>query len=66
VLGEVETGELALGRDAQETELPGGQHHRQTDGEDDDGRARYDDPATPNTGRGTIRYADRGAFEFRP
>lgn len=34
-------------------------------GSDYDGRSRYDDPATPNTGRGTIRYADRGAFEFR-
>ncbi len=33
---------------------------------DADNRTRYDDPATANTGRGTIRYADRGAFEFRP
>jgi parallel beta-helix repeat protein len=33
---------------------------------DADNRARADDPATPNTGRGPIGYVDRGAFEFRP
>jgi parallel beta-helix repeat protein len=30
------------------------------------GNSRADDPATPNTGRGTIKYADRGAYEFQP
>jgi parallel beta-helix repeat protein len=35
-------------------------------GNDADNRARVDDPATVNTGRGPIRYADRGAFEYRP
>lgn len=30
------------------------------------GNARVDDPATPNTGRGSITYADRGALEFQP
>ena len=29
-------------------------------------RARADDPVTPNTGRGTVAYAERGAFEFVP
>jgi parallel beta-helix repeat protein len=33
---------------------------------DFDGFARVDDPATPNTGIGSIAYADRGAFEFQP
>ncbi len=28
------------------------------------GRVRVDDPATPNTGAGTVLYADRGAYEF--
>jgi predicted outer membrane repeat protein len=28
------------------------------------GQTRYDDAATPNTGAGTIPYADRGAYEF--
>jgi PKD repeat protein len=28
------------------------------------GRARVDDPATPNTGAGPVPYADRGALEF--
>lgn len=32
---------------------------------DADGLGRYDD-AAPNTGAGTITYADRGAFEYRP
>jgi parallel beta-helix repeat protein len=35
-------------------------------GNDFDGHARYDDPATANTGRGPVRYADRGAFEYHP
>ena len=30
------------------------------------GRARVDDPATPNTGAGPVPYADRGAFEYIP
>ncbi len=29
-------------------------------------RARADDSATPNSGRGTVAYAERGAFEFLP
>jgi hypothetical protein len=33
---------------------------------DAEGRARADDPATPNTGAGPIAYADRGALEFVP
>ena len=33
---------------------------------DGDGRARADDPATPNTGVGVITYGDRGAFEYIP
>ena len=33
---------------------------------DFDGNGRVDDPATANTGIGTIAYADRGAFEFLP
>ena len=33
---------------------------------DAEGKARVDDPATPNTGRGSITYADRGALEFQP
>jgi parallel beta-helix repeat protein len=36
---------------------------RSTDAE---GNSRVDDPATPNTGLGTRRYDDRGAFEFQP
>src|SRR5947208_3760215 len=32
---------------------------------DAEGKARVDDPATPNTGRGPITYADRGALEFQ-
>jgi parallel beta-helix repeat protein len=32
---------------------------------DADGRSRFDDPATRNTGRGPITYADRGAFEYQ-
>jgi parallel beta-helix repeat protein len=35
-------------------------------GNDAAGATRFDDPATPNTGRGPISYADRGAFEYRP
>jgi len=35
-------------------------------GNDAAGASRFDDPATPNTGRGPISYADRGAFEYRP
>jgi parallel beta-helix repeat protein len=31
---------------------------------DFDGRARWDDPRTPNTGAGTVPYGERGAFEF--
>ncbi len=31
---------------------------------DAEGHARGDDPATPNTGRGPVPYADLGAFEF--
>ena len=31
---------------------------------DAEGRARLDDPATPNTGLGSLTYADRGALEF--
>ena len=31
---------------------------------DAEGRVRVDDPATPNTGVGTIAYADRGALEY--
>jgi Periplasmic copper-binding protein (NosD) len=30
------------------------------------GHGRVDDPATPNTGTGPRRYADRGAYEYRP
>ena len=30
------------------------------------GKARVDDPATPNTGAGPRRYDDRGAYEFQP
>ena len=30
------------------------------------GTARFDDPATPNTGAGPRAYDDRGAYEFRP
>ena len=30
-----------------------------------EGRARVNDPATSNTGVGTILYADRGAYEFQ-
>ncbi|MBI3608695.1 MAG: PKD domain-containing protein [Nitrospirae bacterium] len=30
------------------------------------GRARVDDPATPNTGVGSLLYGDRGALEFQP
>jgi parallel beta-helix repeat protein len=30
------------------------------------GHRRIDDPATPNTGIGPRRYADRGAYEYRP
>src|SRR6478609_2949910 len=30
------------------------------------GRARVDDPATPNTGAGTRKYDDRGAYEYQP
>jgi len=33
---------------------------------DIDGRARVDDPATPDTGVGTRPYDDRGAYEFAP
>src|SRR5438093_794963 len=33
---------------------------------DAEGKARADDPATANTGRGSITYADRGALEFQP
>ena len=29
-------------------------------------RARFDDPAIPNTGTGPRTYDDRGSFEFRP
>jgi hypothetical protein len=29
-----------------------------------EGHPRYDDPSTPNTGEGTIRYYDIGAFEY--
>ena len=31
---------------------------------DAEGHARVDDPSTPNTGRGPVLYADRGALEF--
>ena len=31
---------------------------------DFDGRARWDDPITPNTGAGAVPYGERGAFEF--
>ena len=31
---------------------------------DAEGNARVDDPATPNTGAGTVTFADRGALEF--
>jgi PKD repeat protein/phosphatidylglycerophosphate synthase len=34
-----------------------------TDGE---GLTRRDDPSTPNTGQGSLAYADRGALEFQP
>jgi hypothetical protein len=33
---------------------------------DADDRPRIDDPATPNTGTGSVAYADRGAYEFAP
>ena len=33
---------------------------------DAEGRARVDDLLTGNTGNGLVRYADRGAFEYRP
>jgi parallel beta-helix repeat protein len=33
---------------------------------DAEGNSRVDDPATPDTGLGTRRYDDRGAFEFQP
>jgi len=33
---------------------------------DADGKARVDDPATPNTGAGSVPYADRGAYEYQP
>jgi hypothetical protein len=29
-------------------------------------RARFDDPAIPNTGTGPRTFDDRGSFEFRP
>src|SRR5206468_2532098 len=32
---------------------------------DAEGRARKDDPGTPNTGLGPVTYADRGALEFQ-
>ena len=35
-------------------------------GADFDGRARVDDPLTPNTGVGPRSFDDRGAFEFPP
>ena len=31
-----------------------------------EGRPRFDDPATPNTGGGTTKYFDIGAYEFNP
>src|SRR5439155_529408 len=31
---------------------------------DADGKARADDPGTPNTGSGPVLFADRGAYEF--
>jgi len=33
---------------------------------DAEGRARLDDPWTPNSGVGTVAYADRGALEYEP
>lgn len=33
---------------------------------DAEGTDRLDDPATPNTGPGSVAYSDRGALEFRP
>ena len=33
---------------------------------DFEGSARFDDPATVDTGIGPVTYADRGAFEYRP
>ncbi|HWA85320.1 MAG TPA: choice-of-anchor Q domain-containing protein [Opitutus sp.] len=31
-----------------------------------EGRGRFDDPATPNTGAGAVTYFDIGAYEFNP
>jgi parallel beta-helix repeat protein len=33
--------------------------------QDAEGKSRVDDPATSNTGTGSIKYADRGALEFQ-
>jgi len=33
--------------------------------QDAEGKARSDDPSTPNTGLGPVTYADRGALEFQ-
>ena len=32
---------------------------------DKDGNSRYDDPNTPNTGGGSMKYYDMGAYEYR-
>jgi parallel beta-helix repeat protein len=33
--------------------------------QDRDGNSRYDNPSVANTGLGSVKYADRGAIEFR-
>lgn len=33
---------------------------------DNEGSPRVDDPATPNTGSGSLTYVDMGAFEYQP
>ena len=35
-------------------------------GNDMDGHAAFDHPDTPNTGAGSVKYLDRGAFEYIP